>query len=287
MSTPLSPHGIAALAAAKHGYHVFPLWGIVHGHCACPKGRACPRPGKHPRLADWQDAATTDLDQIVRWWRTTPLSNVAIACGKSRIFIVDIDPERGGEEEFRDLIAAYGQIPATVEAITGSGGRHLYFRSPGGISNHSPFNAIDIRGNGGYVVAPGSLHASGDEYHWEVSSHPDDVPIALPPPWLLDLLTRQPAKAATAPPFPERIPEGRRHHWLVSLAGTLRRRGASAEELFACLAVFNHSRCDPPLSDAELRTIATSMVRYSPAQPCSTAWTPGTTRHFVVGEDAW
>jgi putative DNA primase/helicase len=276
----------AALVCAAHNLTVFPLWWPVHGVCQCPAGRRCHSPGKHPLVTGWQRAAATDPATITRWWTKWPDANIALACGPSGLLALDIDPRHGGDETLNDLVAAYGPLPLTVEAISGGGGRHIFYAAPAGITNASLFVGIDIRADGGYVVAAGSDHVSGGTYEWEVSSHPDDVPIALPPPWLLDLLTRQPAKATTAPPFPARIPEGRRHDWLVSLAGTLRRRGASAEELFACLTVFNDSRCDPPLSDAELRTIAASVARYEPAQPRGMAWAPGTTRHFVVKEDA-
>lgn len=253
----------AALLCANHGLAVFPLWFTRDGVCQCPARGTCPSPGKHPISARWRQMATTDPAVIARLWARQPW-NIAIACGPSRILVLDIDPRHGGDETLRGLIAAHGPLPHTVEAITGGDGRHLYFASPGGISNRSPFAGIDVRGDGGYVVAPGSVHVSGGTYEWEASSHPDDMPIALAPEWLLTLL-RQPVTPQCAAPLPERIPEGGRNDWLTSIAGTFRMRGLTTSELHGCLAILNASRCQPPLADAEVWTIARSVARYEPA----------------------
>src|SRR5207244_3547456 len=93
----------------------------------------------------------------------------------------------GGKESYSHLCESF-EIPSTVEATTGGGGTHLYFRHPGiwvptkvGI-----MNGIDVRGDGGYVVAPPSRHASGKTYFWE--SPPDDATVQPIPSWLTDSL---------------------------------------------------------------------------------------------------
>jgi hypothetical protein len=285
MSAPLSPQGNAALTIADYGLSVFRLWGIRNGHCACPKGRACTRPGKHPRFEGWQAAATSDPDQIVRRWRATPYANIGIACGKSRLLVVDVDPERHGDDELRALTEQYGPLPHTPIALTGGGGEHYYLGSPGGITNHSPFTGIDIRGDGGFVVAPGSIHVSGRTYEWEASSHLADTPIAPAPRWFLDRLRRASGGEKPADAIAPRIPEGQRHRTLVSFAGSLRYRGLTADELTQCLAVINESRCDPALSPEELRSIADSVAKYDTGEPTMPDdWTPG---EWLPGEERW
>lgn len=116
-------------------------------------------------------SATTDPDQISRWWTECPEANIGIATGQvSGIWILDLDgPE--GVAALAELEAKHGRLPATLTAITGGGGKHLYFQLPPGEVIPSRVKIaglpIDTRGEGGYVIAPPSDHASGDPYHWE------------------------------------------------------------------------------------------------------------------------
>jgi hypothetical protein len=209
--------------------------------------------------------ATIDPVAIRRWWTGRPDANVGLACGLSGVFVLDIDPRHGGDDTLADLIARYGALPATVETITGGGGRHILFASPGGIGNRPLGVGVDVRGDGGYIVAPGSVHVSGGTYEWEVSSHPDDVPISAAPDWLIGLLRQPPAQSghSRSAPVPERIPEGQRHDALTRFAGILRNRGLVADEIYGCLRVVNETRCVPPDDDAELRKLANSMMEYA------------------------
>jgi hypothetical protein len=147
----------AALALAAKGLAVFPV---------------APR-AKWPACAHGCLEGTTDPDAINRWWESNPSYNIGVACGVySNVFVIDID---GGEGEaaLRKLEAEHAELPATVESITGGGGRHLWFRLPGiEIKNSvSKLGAkIDIRAGGGFVIAPPSVHASGREYRWSVDS---------------------------------------------------------------------------------------------------------------------
>ena len=102
---------------------------------------------------------------------------------------VDVDEHNGtsGRENLARLAASYEGLPKTLTAIT-SNGRHYYFQHPGGtVRNSASLLAkdVDIRGDGGYVVAPSSLHASGDKYYWEDAS----IPVTELPDWLLNWLT--------------------------------------------------------------------------------------------------
>jgi len=148
-----------ALEYAERGWYVFPL---VAG-------------GKTPLTAHGLKDATTDSEQIGEWWTRWPDANVGIATGRgSDLVVVDVDPRHGG------TLASLGELPRTARVRTGGGGWHLYFRYPQGEDVRNSSNkvapGIDVRGEGGYVVAPGSLHESGRRYEWEVETEIADIP---------------------------------------------------------------------------------------------------------------
>ncbi len=257
-----------ALACAPRGWRVLPLHGIVGGACTCGEAE-CSSPGKHPRILEWQRGATCDERIIRSWWAKWPQANVGIMTGAESGFVVlDVDPRHGGDEALRDLEQTHGALPATPVSLTGGGGAHYLFEHPGEeLRNKTELlqrPGVDFRGDGGFVVAPGSRHASGRQYLWEASAHPDDMPLAPLPPWLLDALTQATRKVAAAE-LPDRIGEGGRNAALASLAGSMRRRGASSIAIHAALTAENEERCDPPLSGGEVQQIAESVARYKPA----------------------
>lgn len=121
------------------------------------------------------------------WYSRSPGYNVAIVTGKlSALVVVDVDPRHGGTESLDELEREHGPLPDTMEAITGGGGRHLYFSHPGG-EVHNRTNlapGIDLRGDGGCIVAPPSVHPSGKRYRWVKERGPGDIDPARLPDWL-------------------------------------------------------------------------------------------------------
>lgn len=235
--------------ADKLGWAVFPCHSIdPAGICSCGDTE-CSSPGKHPRTQNGVLDATTDPDQIKKWWEQWPTANVAIATGKiSGIDVLDIDPRHGGNQSLEELEAQHEPIPSTPIANTGGGGRHIVFRHHEGLRNKAGIApGIDIRADGGYVVAAPSIHASGNIYSWDANLKPTKVDIAEWPPWLL-ALAQGPAdgKTPAAPPVDGEIPEGQRNAILLSLAGTMHRRGMVEAEIAAALHVINETRCSPP-----------------------------------------
>ena len=182
----MTGHVTTALAYAERGWRVFPLHGIVNGVCTC--GRPdCGSAGKHPLVRRGLYEATTDARVIKEWWRGWRSANIGVATGaESGIVVIDID-----------LPAAYDSLgtvielaaPLTLTGLTGGGGVHLVYASVDtGLGNSAgrlpgvgdDLPGIDLRGNGGYVVAPPSLHRSGARYAWLDA----DRAIAPAPEWL-------------------------------------------------------------------------------------------------------
>ena len=164
------PHLDDALGYAARGWQVFPLHSPLDGQCSCGK-LDCQSPAKHPRTPNGLLDATTDVDTIANWWDTWPESNIGIRTGEvSGIVVVDIDAAKGGLESWEELQDLHGRVDA-LTCHTGGGGLHLYFQAPPTTLLKSGAGEIalgvDTRAEGGYVVAPPSLHMSGRQYSWE------------------------------------------------------------------------------------------------------------------------
>lgn len=265
----------AALKYASWGWPVFPLWWPENGKCACGKGD-CQHPGKHPigKLAPHgRNSATTDPEIIKGWWGEYPQANIGIITGQqSGLVVVDVDPRNGGDESKKKL-ERLGNFPITPTAFTGGGGEHIFLQHPSNgqkiksKSRLGEYSGVDQKGDGGYVVAPPSLHVSGEKYSWKIN--PDKTSLAKTPEWLLALLLKdgEPDRNAKAQDG-QKIEAGHRNNTLCSLAGTMRRQGMTQEAIEAALLAENERRCDPPLSESEVLNIAKSVGRYEPAPNC-------------------
>jgi hypothetical protein len=248
----MTPLGKAALALAAKGLRVFP---IVER-------------SKDPAVLGGFKRATTDPNIISGWWRSRDF-NIGLATGAdSGVWVLDVDAEEG-EQTLRQLEAADGVLPPTVEAITGKG-RHLYFRWPAGgpdIRNKQDnpiMPGIDVRGEGGYVLVPPSVHPSGRVYSWSVD-RADEFNDA--PEWLIVLVTSRvhPAGASfttinnaeTWRSFISEPVEGsHRGHAIARLYGLLVRRYIDPIVALDLVRIFNTLRCQPPLDDADIIRIA-------------------------------
>jgi hypothetical protein len=238
----------AALKLAERGLAVFP----------------CRPRDKRPATAHGLKDATTDIVTIQAWWSDDRDYNIGIACGPvSNIFVVDIDD---AEAELGRLEAQHGELPPTVEVITARG-RHLYFRYPSvPVSNTAGKIAegIDTRGDGGYVLAPPSVHPTGRRYRWSVDSADT---IAEAPSWLIGLLA-PPSNgkgAGTAPSewrtlVTDGVVEGRRDCSVARLAGLLLRRFVDPVVTLELLQAWNAQRCAPPLPPEDVDRIVDSIA---------------------------
>ena len=206
----------AAIELARRGWAVLPLWPMAGGLCACPAAGRCEWPGKHPAIDAWREAATTVEAAVRALWRPRPGAWVGVATGApSGVWVLDIDllppgAERpggsvgiAGPTALARLQEAHGVLPSTLRSRTGSGGLHLWWRMPadgGDIRNRGRLRldgqrtGLDVRGTGGYVVAPPSGHYSGGVYAWEGElSEPAEAPG-----WLIELV-RPRATVAVGP----------------------------------------------------------------------------------------
>ncbi len=195
----MHPNLQSALELAAQGLPVFPVyWMAAPGVCACrhtsfckigsykheectpEKCKAC-HPGKHPITPRGLHDATLDTNRIAEWWRIAPDANVGIAVPDGLI-VVDVDPRNGGVATF-DALDGEHPFGPTRCASTGGGGVHLWYRLPPGRGLPSTLGpGIDIKQQGGYVLAPPSNHVSGGVYAWATAS---TAPIADAAPWLL------------------------------------------------------------------------------------------------------
>lgn len=111
------------------GWSVVPMHAVRDGRCSC-KRADCRDAGKHPRLTGWQTNASTDPEQIEKWWTAWPDANIGVVTGKaSGLLVIDMDTAEG-EAKLRELEAEHGALPPTRASRTGPG-RHLCFRYSG------------------------------------------------------------------------------------------------------------------------------------------------------------
>lgn len=220
---------------------------------------------KKPLTAHGFHDATTDTTQVESWWHDTPQANIGIATGAAGLVVLDIDVKNGapGDASWAAIVAEHPELEDTRVARTPSGGRHYYFRGNGdrirsSVSKLAP--GIDVRAEGGYVVAPGSETAEG-RYEWLSKRPPAKLPA-----WLAERLRT--AEREPVPATADTVPVGRRNEHLAELAITMRRRFGSGEAAIAAALLEENKRCAAGgLAEAEVRAMATRIAAYAPGAP--------------------
>lgn len=238
-----------ALKYASLGYSVIPLQ---------PKG-------KKPIISSWAEyqKQRADENQIREWWRQYPKANVGIVTGSiSGIVVLDVD----GEDGLSSLTRIGEKLRPTPISNTGNG-HHYIYKHPGkeirNFSRREP--GLDLRGDGGYIVAPPSVHPSGREYEWSIDPFISS-PVELPD-WLLDLTKKKVSSGSTSE---ERIdpakvlqgcPEGERDWTLFRYASRLRAKGYDRSEA-ETLVLQAAANCTPPFPEDEALKKVESAWRY-------------------------
>ncbi len=217
--------------------------------------------------------ATTDQNQLRQWWAQHPTAMVGLRTGRCSFFVIDIDNSETahGLLELGKLKTELGELPETLIVKTPRG-QHIYFQWDERLANASIDAGglgpgVDWRGEGGYVVAPGSVGMTGS---WEAI---DRTPRAkLPDAWIKRILAVRGKKVAEARNLAKEIldaldgigqwptlSEGQRNDTLCSVAGHLRNRNFGPEEILANLSNANKACCNPLLNESELQSIANSI----------------------------
>jgi putative DNA primase/helicase len=255
----------AALAYARRGWRVHPLKKL----------------DKTPISKNGCKDATLDEQQIRKWWTTFPDANIGLATGYE-FFVIDIDPDGLAWYEANDL-------PATNESVTGRNGRHLLYKMAStSISNSASLlsRGVDVRGVGGYIVAPPSQtmictgcgqtpdkHKTGCEkpgnkasqYHWiDCDGDVPEVECSDAPPWLLDACVKLSAPAEGKPKFtlPERIMHPVQHHTLFKYACSIRSSTMKTEDEIYELVWKAAQTCEEIPPDSHVRKIVAGACKY-------------------------
>lgn len=268
-----------ALNIAAQGLAVFPVYGCTDGVCHCSEGSECRSAGKHPipgLTPRGVKQATTAEATIRRWFKKEPYANLAWAMGGPLNLIgVDVDPRSGGDASLCDLCEAHGDDWLNTFTVrTGSLGYHFIFRLPEGVEPHRGKLApgIDLKSEGGYLVAPPSVHASGRRYEVERNEY-----IAEAPAWLVEELTRSENEPAKVPvnfqEYRDRrasaggaIVQGERNERLFRVGCALWGKGevGGRSDLLHELMRVNVERVSPPLESSEVYKIVDSISNRYP-----------------------
>jgi hypothetical protein len=274
----------AALSYARAGIPVFPL---------IPRDKK-PLIPKEEGGSGYKDA-TTDETIIRAWWKACPRANIGIPTGPaSGFWLLDVDGDKGRKtlNQLREKHPDDWPITRASRSGREEGGTHFLFLHRAGVQNNLKIERLDsgleVKADGGYLVAPPSIHPTGRAYAWE-----NEEPIVDAPAWLLEIVCngrpgahQREDRGAQNPNghgyFSPPIPENARNTTLTSLAGTMHRRGMTRETILTALRSENEIRCQPPLPDSEVEKITNSITSYQNGGgltvinggPLSTAATP-------------
>jgi hypothetical protein len=223
-----SPMLEAAFAYANRNVSVFP----------------CER--KVPLTTGGFKNATCDMKQLIQWWSKNPKAQIGVPTGHvNNLVVLDVDSPEAAE--------AVGKmnLPPSFTVQTRSGRWQIWFRQPEGAKSKNSVEKLgaklDVRGDGGYVIAPPSVHHETNEPYRVVK----DLPWAEAPAFLLESSSGNGNSHSGV----DIIPEGQRHRTLLALAGSLRARGFSRDMVLSQLRITNQ-QCVPPKPESELEAIA-------------------------------
>lgn len=227
-----------ALQYAAKGFRVFPVKKGTKGA------------GGGQLLRSWKNEATTDPAVISGWWDMWQDADICIATGNGLVVIdLDVKGKEDGTASMLGWIADNGSMPPTAVVRTGSGGQHHYYLVDGTYPNsRGLFPGIDVRSDGGYVVAPPSAG-----YSWM-----NNLPIARADRRVYGFLEgKDKSKFFT---LPEEIAEGSRNDTLFKYAASLQAKGMADDVILQEVERVNEEKCIPPLDDKDIEVIVKSVL---------------------------
>lgn len=214
--------------------------------------------------------ASKDDSTITSWWSKWPEANIGIVTGQvsGGICVIDQD-EKNGEHGIEALSKwiddNFLYLDDTWESQTASGGRHTFFRSTLPVSNRIGWlDGVDVRGDGGYVVAPPSVLSDGSRYEWIMSPTDIESPVSNEnDPNIEFIVSEINRKGGSGAPLtmPEQIASGGRNDMLYKFACMMQAKGAADSAILAAVREENKSKCSPPLEDDEIQKLVKSALR--------------------------
>lgn len=247
----LSEFGRAALAYVEEGFAVIPL------HVRA----------KEPLTENGLDDWTNDPDVVRAWWGRFPFANIGIVCGapSGGLVVLDLDQPHGdtvadGYETLRAWEREHEELPVTCAAVTGRGGYHLLYRADGEVRPSVNVDlAVDVRGDGSYIVAPPSVHPNGNRYEWETP--PDEIrPARADGSVMAFVASVRRQSGGEAFEMPAEVGEGGRNDMLFRAGCSMRAKGLEPDVIADALRGINATRCRPPLPAEEVAKVAESVM---------------------------
>ncbi len=278
-----------ALQYAQAGLRVFPL-------SPCDKTPLRGSKGLHE--------ATNNIDVIKQWWTSNPFYNIGCATGKG-IAVIDIDEgtdnngkSKSGEDSIAQWQLENGPLPDTLTAISGKGGRHLYYRTGNKYSSKAGvIKNVDVRAEGGYIVLPPSIHPNGNRYTWVGDFGIDKIASAdQTVSKILSLgcnktnnisLSTISNKLILQTDILDRLnfDEGSRNDSLYRFGCSLQGKGVSDVDISNELIKINLSRCNPPLSVQEVNSIYNSVISKPKGDKASINKSKTMSNDSAIGDD--
>lgn len=239
-------------------------------------------PGDKRPAIPWRDIDGPDPERTVDYLNDHPEANVGIATGSpsSGLLVADVDAHAGGvdgRESMRDFETHDGRLRPSVSVRTAHDGVQIYYRCARSLVPRNATNpelGIDLRGEGGIVVAPPSVLSDGGTYRFVEGRSPDDLPIAVADERvmrLVELVSRRGASAsrrggAPAGPF---VAPGGRNDALFRYGAHVRARGGTEEDVALAVMGYNDRLCRPPLGEREVLSVISSVCSYERGEDLS------------------
>ena len=212
--------------------------------------------------------AKKNVGAIKAWWKKWPDANIGIATGSASNLVVideDCDEDKGldGLQSVTEWERIHGKLPTTYMCLTGRGDYHLYFRYDGtDIKNRAGLlEGVDVRGEGGYVIAPPSIHPNGTEYVWEYD--PEEFELADANETVMELLAADKTSEPEQFKLPDKIQDGARNDTIFKLASSMQAQGLPDEAIRDAVYKTNSELCVQPLDGKELDLILSSALKYA------------------------